>query len=198
MKSENSYLVWAHPRSDSLTAQVVEEIQGQAAINGIKMKTLDLYRSNFDPVLNVEDEPDWGNPQKQYSSEVHRLFDDVENADTLFLVFPVWWFSIPAILKGYLDRVMNHGLAYGEGKSLAATKVRWIALVGGSEERFLRHGHDKHMTSFMNESMGYLGIKDSQVTFLYNTLGVEEDIGDSTQHFKQLFRQARDVVDALN
>ena len=59
MKSEKMYIVWAHPRADSLTAHIVEAMQSQAARHAIDVTTLDLYRRGFNPVLDVEDEPDW-------------------------------------------------------------------------------------------------------------------------------------------
>ncbi|CAI0838558.1 Putative NADPH-quinone reductase (modulator of drug activity B) [Serratia quinivorans] len=105
MKLNNIYFIWAHPRPDSLTAQVVDEMQREAAREGYNVSSLDLYRSHFDPLLRVEDEPDWDNPQKTYSEEVHRLFNELEDKDTLVLVFPVWWYAFPAMLKGYLERV---------------------------------------------------------------------------------------------
>ena len=40
-------------------------------------------------------------------------------ADTLILQFPLWWFSMPAILKGWVDRVFAYGFAYGVGESTA-------------------------------------------------------------------------------
>ncbi|WP_395489937.1 NAD(P)H oxidoreductase [Cedecea davisae] len=194
MKSENMYIVWAHPRSDSLTAQVVQEIQGEAAERGINVSSLDLYRSGFDPALGVDDEPDWNNPEKQYSPEVHRLFGEIEDKDTVVVVFPVWWYSFPAMLKGYLDRVWNYGLGYGPGGKLGGKKIRWVALVGGSQEGFVKYGWEKNMTDFINGSMGYLGVQDAKIDFLYNTIGVEEGIGDSDAHYQQLFAQARGIV----
>lgn len=194
MKSENMYIVWAHPRSDSLTAQVVQEIQGEAAERGISVSSLDLYRSGFNPALGVDDEPDWNNPNKQYSPEVHRLFGEIEDKDTVVVVFPVWWYSFPAMLKGYLDRVWNYGLGYGPGGKLGGKKIRWVALVGGSQEGFVKYGWEKNMTDFINGSMGYLGVQDAKIDFLYNTIGVEEGIGDSDVHYQQLFAQARGIV----
>lgn len=195
MKSENMYIVWAHPRSDSLTAQVVQEIQGRAAHHGMNVSSLDLYRSGFDPALGIEDEPDWSNPAKQYSPEVHRLFGELEDKDTVVIVFPVWWYSFPAMLKGYLDRVWNYGLGYGEGSRLGGKKIRWVALVGGSRDGFVKYGWEKNMTDFINGSMGYLGVKDAKIDLFYNTIGVEEGVSDS--HYQNLFAQARDIVDEL-
>lgn len=196
MKTENLYIIWAHPRADSLTAHVVKAMQDQAIKQGIDVTSLDLYRSNFDPVLREQDEPDWGNPEKQYSPEVHRLFAELDNKDTIAIVFPVWWYSFPAILKGYLDRVWNYGLAYGEGSQLKCKKIRLVALVGGAQEGFLAYGWEKNMTDYMMKGMNYLGIDDAKVEFLYNTLGFEAEVDEG--HYEQLFIQARDVVKALD
>ncbi|WP_336818990.1 NAD(P)H oxidoreductase [Cedecea sp. MMO-103] len=198
MKSENMYIVWAHPRSESLTAQVVQEIQGEAAECGINVSSLDLYRSGFNPALGMEDEPDWNNPQKQYSPEVHRLFGELEDKDTVVIVFPVWWYSFPAMLKGYLDRVWNFGLGYGPGSTLGNKKIRWVALVGGSQAGFVKYGWEKNMADYIHGSMGYLGVEDAKIEFLYNTIGVEEGIGDSDAHYQQLFAQARGIVADLD
>jgi|SRR5471030_441319 len=196
MKSEKMYIVWAHPRTDSLTAQMVEAIHTQAEHHGISVSTLDLYRSGFNPVLGVEDEPDWNNPDKRYSPEVHRLFSELEGKDTVVVVFPLWWYSFPAMIKGYLERVWNFGLAYG-GKGFPAKKVCWLALVGGSEAGFEKYGWKKNMTDYLQGAGSYLGIKESSLDFLYNTIGVEEDITDRESHYQKLFAQARGVVDKL-
>ncbi|QZN94833.1 NAD(P)H oxidoreductase [Symbiopectobacterium purcellii] len=197
MKKNNMYIIWSHPRRDSLTAQVVQEIQGEAVRQGINVSTLDLYRSGFDPVLREDDEPDWNNPQKSYSPEVHRLFGELEDKDTLVLVFPVWWYGFPAMLKGYLERVWNYGLAYGEDSVLKHKKIRWLALVGGSQAGFIKFGWEKNMTDYIKGSMGYLGVEDANIDFLYNTIGVEEGIDDREGHYQQLFTQARSLVGSV-
>ncbi|MCW2480524.1 NAD(P)H oxidoreductase [Candidatus Symbiopectobacterium sp. NZEC135] len=197
MKKNNMYIIWSHPRRDSLTAQVVQEIQEEAVGQGFNVSTLDLYRSGFDPVLREDDEPDWNNPQKTYSPEVHRLFGELEDKDTLVLVFPVWWYGFPAMLKGYLERVWNYGLAYGEDNALKHKKIRWLALVGGSQAGFIKFGWEKNMTDYIKGGMGYLGVEDVEIDFLYNTIGVEEGIDDREGHYQQLFAQARGIVNSV-
>lgn len=145
MKSEKMYIVWAHPRADSLTAHIVEAMQSQAARHAIDVTTLDLYRRGFNPVLDVEDEPDWENPNKQYSPDVHQLYSELEGHDTLVVVFPLWWYSYPAMIKGYMDRVWNHGLAYG-GKGFPAKKnslggVGWRLTIRFCEIRLGKKHH---------------------------------------------------------
>ncbi len=105
MQSERIYLVWAHPRHDSLTAHIADAIHQRAMERKIQVTELDLYRRNFNPVMTPEDEPDWKNMDKRYSPEVHQLYSELLEHDTLVVVFPLWWYSFPAMLKGYIDRV---------------------------------------------------------------------------------------------
>lgn len=65
------------------------------------------------PFLFPEDEPDWENPDKQYSEAITREQQRITEHDALICSFPVWWYSMPAILKGDIDRVWNYGFAYG-------------------------------------------------------------------------------------
>lgn len=123
MQSERIYLVWAHPRHDSLTAHIADAIHQRAMERKIQVTELDLYRRNFNPVMTPEDEPDWKNMDKRYSPEVHQLYSELLEHDTLVVVFPLWWYSFPAMLKGYIDRVWNNGLAYGDGHKLPFNKV---------------------------------------------------------------------------
>lgn len=57
MQSERIYLVWAHPRHDSLTAHIADAIHQRAMERKIQVTELDLYRRNFNPVMTPEDEP---------------------------------------------------------------------------------------------------------------------------------------------
>ena len=64
---------------------------------GLIVSELDLYRSDFNPVMYEIDEPKWDNINYQYSEEVMRLFEELKGIDTLFIIFPIWWYSFPAI-----------------------------------------------------------------------------------------------------
>ncbi len=55
MQSERIYLVWAHPRHDSLTAHIADAIHQRAMERKIQVTELDLYRRNFNPVMTPED-----------------------------------------------------------------------------------------------------------------------------------------------
>lgn len=140
-----------HPRHDSLTAHIADAIHQRAMERKIQVTELDLYRRNFNPVMTPEDEPDWKNMDKRYSPEVHQLYSELLEHDTLVVVFPLWWYSFPAMLKGYIDRVWNNGLAYGDGHKLPFNKVRWVALVGGDKESFVQMGWEKNISDYLKK-----------------------------------------------
>ncbi len=98
-------------------------------------------------------------------------------------------------MKGYIDRVWNNGLAYGDGSTLKGKKFRLVALVGGTQSTHQKYGWEKNMTDYALGMMSYLDIDDTKIDFLYNTLGLEEEV--RADHFQQLFAQARGIVSDL-
>src|SRR5262245_29894305 len=100
-------LVSAHVRDSSLTRAVADAFAAEGAENGHEVERADLMAEGFDPVLREVDEPDWDNPDKRYSVEVQREMARIERNEATVMVFPVWWWSMPALLKGWIDRVWN-------------------------------------------------------------------------------------------
>ncbi|MEC3915453.1 NAD(P)H oxidoreductase [Nocardia sp. CDC160] len=124
-------VVVAHHRSDSLTAHIARRAAARLEAAGYRIDLLNLHAEGFDPRMTVADQPDWGNRDKTYSREVHDHMDRILAADLVVVAFPVYWASTPALLKGWIDRVWNYGLAYGRSKSgLAGKRILWLALAG--------------------------------------------------------------------
>lgn len=189
-------IIWAHPRTDSLTAKIAADVIAEATAAGHEVDVLDLYRENFNPVLGEADEPQWENIDHQFSPETMELAARTLAADAVVFVFPIWWYSFPAIMKGYIDRVWNYGLFYGEGRRSGIAKVRWIGLTGESQAGFKKRGYDEMVVHNFNVGIaGLCGIADSSVELLHDTLG--EEITDFDAHFEQLREQARRVIRAL-
>lgn len=177
---------------------MVAALKDEAAANGIEVIELDLYRCGFDPVLREADEPDWADPGKVYSTEVVEMAASLAESETAIVVFPVWWYTLPAMLKGYIDRVWNYGLVYGADKRLPWSSLHWVALVGGSQRNFEKRGHHMRLAELLVDGIaGYCGVTDSRVTYLYNTLGYEEQTDDLAQHHRALLESARGVMAGL-
>lgn len=162
--------VVSHPRVDSLTFAVAERFTRGLIDAGHETEVLDLHRSGFNPVLWEADEPDWSADRKTYSPEVEIEIKRMKEHDALAYIFPIWWYNLPAMLKGYIDRVWNNGFAYGSNK-LHHKRVLWIGLAGASKEHFEKRQYDQMLDIQLNIGMGnYAGIPDSKVEILYDTL----------------------------
>ncbi|MER5963231.1 NAD(P)H oxidoreductase [Streptomyces sp. NPDC002057] len=164
-------LVLAHPRTDSLTAQVAARQHARLTAEGHTVDLLDLYAEGFDPSLRPADEPDWEDREKTYSPEVHAHMERILAADDILVVFPVWWFSPPAVLKGWIDRVWNYGFAYGRSRPrLAGRRLLWLALMGGTPEEIERLGMAEVLDLLLRTGIStYCGLPDAEVRALYGT-----------------------------
>ncbi|WP_234386569.1 NAD(P)H oxidoreductase [Streptomyces sp. ERV7] len=175
--AQHALLVLAHPRGDSLTAQIAQRARERLIGDGYTVDLLDLYAEDFDPRTGPEDEPDWGDRDKEYSSEVRSHMDRIDRADAIVVVFPVWWFGLPAILKGWIDRVWNYGFAYGRSRPrLRAKRMLWLGLSSYPRERFAELGWDTVIERQLQVGISeFCGIKDTAVEFIHGSLSIGPD-----------------------
>lgn len=193
--SRRTLLVLAHPRSDSLTAQVADRVRRRLEAGGGSVDLLDLYAEGFDPRLTTADEPDWTDREKEYSPEVRAHMRRIEEADDLIVVFPVWWYAPPAVLKGWIDRVWNYGFAYGRSRPrLAAKRMLWMALAGGPQASALTDALELQLTRGVSE---FCGIGRTAFRFLFGTelSGVPENL--RADRARAVFAEAEAAVSAF-
>lgn len=151
----NVLIVHAHPEPKSFTAalrdQAVQSLQEQGHV----VQVSDLYAMNWNPVASADDFASRDNPdylvyaleQRQavksggLAKDIQQELDKLLWADFLILNFPMYWFSMPAILKGWVDRVLVSGICYGGKRfydqgGLAGKKVLVSITLGGREHMF--------------------------------------------------------------
>jgi len=168
-------LVFCHPRRDSLTGAVANAFAEGAAESGHEIEWADLYGEGFDPVLMPDDEPDWTIENKRYSDTVHREMERIDRNDAIVMVFPIWWWSMPAMLKGWVDRVWNKDWAYGN-KSLKHQHGLVIGLGANDVEGFEKHDYRRAMDVQMPYGvMGYCGIPENRMVILPQA-GVDPEV----------------------
>ncbi len=166
----NVLTVISHPRQDSLTSRVARRFNEGLKDAGHNVEVFDLYQEEFNPVVFEKDEPDWTSTSINYSPVVHREIERMNRNEGLAFIFPVWWYSIPAMLKGYIDRVWNYNYAYG-GHKLPHKRAIWIGLAGGTKEHFQKRKYDTTIEHHLNIGLAdYTGIPSSKVEILYDTL----------------------------
>ncbi|PYI54518.1 NAD(P)H oxidoreductase [Paenibacillus flagellatus] len=180
-------VVVSHPRENSLTFSVASRFISGLAAAGHEAEMLDLHRIGFHPVLGEADEPDWSSSRKTYSPEVEAEIERMKACDALAFVFPIWWYYLPAMLKGYIDRVWNNGFAYGSNR-LHHQKVLWLGLAAASREHFEKRQYGKTLSHLLNVGIAeYCGISNSQVEILYDTLDTKPEV------FEQILARAYDL-----
>jgi len=132
----NVLIVFAHPEPRSLNASLRDVAIAQLQADGHNVKLSDLYAQNWKPVVDRADfpllEPETRLVVGEASAGAYlsgSLTDDVKAeqdkllwADAVIFQFPLWWFSMPAILKGWFERVYSLGFAYGVGEH---SETRW-------------------------------------------------------------------------
>jgi len=126
----NILIVMAHPEPRSLNGTLRDFAVARLMAQGHAVEVSDLYAMHWKAVLDADDFPPGcsGTPldvsaasRNAYaagllSEDVRREHDRLLRADVLILQFPLWWYGMPAILKGWVDRVWACGMAYGVGE----------------------------------------------------------------------------------
>ena len=103
-------IIFAHPNQQSFNRALVERIVQASHEMNVETIVRDLYTLNFNPILSWDE---LGACQAGIvPAEVKFEQNLIKDADLITLVYPLWWMGFPAILKGYLDRVLSYGFAY--------------------------------------------------------------------------------------
>ncbi|MDZ3832915.1 MAG: NAD(P)H-dependent oxidoreductase [Sphingopyxis sp.] len=148
----HSLIILSHPNRSSLTHAVGKEVGDAiaAAAAGNEVEIADLTAEGFDPRFSMSDIETFGqvaSPPASILAEQARI----DRADRLVLVYPVYWWSMPALLKGWIDRVFANGWAYEESlggkveKKLDRLGVHLIAIGATNAGTYAKHGYSDAM-----------------------------------------------------
>jgi len=136
-------LVFCHPDRGSFQGTILTELEARLTRDGHVLRTLDLYGQGFDPILDLES---WRAHRGGVSREDAGLSAHVaalRGAEGLIFLYPTWWYGLPAMLKGWLDRVWQPRIAFTLENGVFAThyltRVRRFAAIStyGSPRGFI-------------------------------------------------------------
>ncbi|MCE9939383.1 MULTISPECIES: NAD(P)H-dependent oxidoreductase [Serratia] len=162
----NVLIVYAHPEPQSLNGSLRDFSVQRLKAAGHEVQVSDLYAMQWKATLDANDSTaqsgDRFNPsldsQQAFAQGLQSKDIELEQekllwADTVILQFPLWWFSMPAILKGWVERVYAYGFAYGVGEhsdvrwgdrygegTLAGKRAMLIVTTGGWESHYAQRG----------------------------------------------------------
>ncbi len=106
-----AFVLHAHPCSDSFAGALHETVTRTLAARGWEVDDCDLYAEGFDPVLSASERRGY-HDMSVNTAPVAGYVERLRAARALVLVFPVWNFGYPAILKGFFDRVFLPGVSF--------------------------------------------------------------------------------------
>ena len=123
-------LVLAHPEPNSFNAALFQKAIATLTSIGQEVETSDLYAMKFNPIsdrhnftrvfdpnyFSLQAEEGHASENRGFAPDIEAEIRKVETAELVILHFPLWWFSMPAILKGWVDRVFAFGRTYGSGR----------------------------------------------------------------------------------
>ncbi|MBF4638992.1 NAD(P)H-dependent oxidoreductase [Clavibacter michiganensis] len=189
-------IVTAHPDPDSLTHHVARRLV--AALGPDRAEVAHLAQEGFDPVFGMADRGAYAGDSPA-PADVLAEQARLDAVDHVVLVFPVWWWSMPALLKGWIDRTFIAGWAFGiddEGrieKRLQRLTVHLVPVSGTSRASFARHGY---LTAFETQVghgiLDYCGVRRGATAFVHDS-----ESGDREAVAAEADRAVTEVVAAI-
>ncbi len=187
----HALIVITHPVPQSFTHHIAHHIAGGVmqsnATNSFEFA--DLAAEAFDPRFTQNDIA-VHLKEAALSEDIVSEQARIDRADALVLVYPVYWWSMPGLLKGWIDRVFTNGWAYDEGpdaklvKKLGHLQVHLVAIGGAGVHTYARHGYFGAMKTQIDHGiLGYCGA----------TVKTSELILPSTSDHLTCLETARDI-----
>lgn len=188
----SSLIVVAHADPDSLTHHVARTAADAIRAAGGGAELADLTAEGFDPRFLSAD-LDLYRGKGRAPADVVAEQERIDRADHLVLVFPMYWWSLPALLKGWIDRVFVGGWAYsdaGDGAPIGMLQRLTIDLVivaGDDAESFERHGIPQAVRTQLERGIiGYCGAIHGATDYVYES--DSRDAGILAEEVRELGR----------
>lgn len=142
-------IIYAHPNENSLNHHLLNTVIETLQYHNEEIIVRDLYDIGFNPVLSLNDMQ--GQRMGKLSDDVKTEQDHISWAEQITFIYPIWWTGLPAMMKGYIDRVFSYGFAYRYDQGiqkglLKGKKTVIINTHGKSHEEYEKTGMDKALT----------------------------------------------------
>jgi len=190
----HALIVVAHPDRDSFTHAVARAVANEIR-SPHTVEIADLIAEGFDPRYGEADLALFRN-QSAPPADVLAEQKRIDRADALVLVYPVYWWSFPGVLKGWIDRVFTSGWAYGEtpegkiNKKLGRLQVHLLGIGGANLRTYARRGYYAAMRTQIDEGIfDYVGaaVKTSELILLPDADSPETHLETARQTGRRLF-----------
>lgn len=153
---EHQLIVICNPKRNSFSHAIANRVREASLSKGYEVKIRDLYRMDFDPLLTSKEIKMYD--KCVFPEDVEVEHEYIDWADVITFVYPLWWASMPSMLKGYVDRVLCKNFAYertskGLRGLLTNKKVFLFTPYGNSYRRYKAIGMFDSMHQTIDEAI---------------------------------------------
>lgn len=148
-------IVFANPnKKDSHGSALLKEIENTLKAKKKDYKVIDLYAENFDPILRYD----------KKDPKIEEYQNLLKKADRYIFIYPIWWFTTPAILKGFIDKVFSAGFAFnfktnGQVDQLLKGKKSIVLTTLGGPKEEIEMCKDAIANTFHVGVLGFCGVE---------------------------------------
>lgn len=182
----NHLVVFAHPNPKSFGKGILDTVVKASEEKGAAVKVRDLYELGFDPILKPSDFVAF--KEGKVPEDIATEQEIIRWAEVITFIYPVWWTSLPAILKGYVDRVFSYGFAYeyidgAPNGLLKGKKALLFSTTGTPDELYAANGMHASMKQTTDQGIfNFSGMEEVSHTFFGAVPYVSEEVrGDYLQ-----------------
>ena len=172
-------IIYSHLNPSSFTKAIVDKVENVAKEKGDNVKIIDLYGDKFNPILEFPD-IEYMFMGKEVPGDVKKYQEMVTWADHLTFVYPLWWAQMPAMLKGFIDRVFANGYAFSYGENgpegLQTEKTAQLYICTGTPNEYYEKSGMLAAQKRVNDEgiFGFCGIKSQSAFFGNVAMGSDE------------------------
>ncbi len=155
-------IVYAHPNTEGHCSNILKQVLTQLKKRKKKYEVLDLYKLKYDPILYESEHYTVGN--RKVSKQNKEIQEKISNSKKIIFIYPVWWNSMPAILKGFVDKgfVSHFAFKYKNGMPIGILKGKKAAvfITSGANNLFSFLFLGNRAGKIMSKDiLGFCGIK---------------------------------------
>ena len=182
-------IVFSHPYGGSYCRAIMDAVVKGLKDSGQKFRIIDLDQDEFDPVMRAKDLLAFSSAGRVGEEALEAVDDqvleykkDLEWADHLVMIFPIWWMTMPAMMKGFVDKAIFPAVAYKmqNGKLVSRLPVRKVTIV-----TTMNTPADVYRDRFNN------AIEGSLVNGTFRQIGIEDIQWISLNGVKQATNEQR-------
>ena len=166
-------IVYAHPYEGSLNHAILERLVATLEAKGHSVTVLDLYADQFNPVLSAADLAVYGEG-KTTDPQVERYVQILDQTEQIIFIYPIWWGGMPAVLKGFVDRVLVKGFAYDYSdnpipQALLKGRTGWVITTHdtvGFFARLFMQDYGRVLARHILRMVGIRPVQQSQLAYV--------------------------------